>query len=343
MCQLKAMPRKARIDAPGALHHIIVRGIEGKAIFNDRYDRYNFLDRLGDVLSDTSTPCFAWALMFNHVHLLLRTGLTPIAKVMQRMLTGYAQQFNRRHKRHGQLFQNRYKSFLCEEDTYLLELVRYIHLNPLRAGVVKDLMQLSTYPFSGYHVLMGKNDHVWQDTDYVLGMFGKTLGAARSACAAFMAKGVSAGRRPELVGGGLIRSVGGWSALKGYRKSGIRIKGDERILGSSDFVEKTLKQTNERLEEKTRLQAAGPDLEALIEKAADYFKVDIEDLKTASKERRISHARSMVCYLAVRKLMISCAEVARALKISPSTVSKTVIKGRVVYDRKKIQKDLLGI
>ena len=337
------MPRKARIDAPGALHHIIFRGIEGQAIFNDRRDRYHFLDRLGDVLSDTSTPCFAWALMFNHVHLLLRTGLTPIAKVMQRLLTGYAQQFNRRHKRHGQLFQNRYKSFLCEEDVYLLELVRYIHLNPLRAEVVKDLKQLNAYPFSGHHVLMGKFDHEWQDTDYVLGMFGKTMSAAIRAYAAFMIKGISAGRRPELVGGGLLRSVGGWSALKGYRKSGIRIKGDERILGSSDFVEKTLKQANERLEKKTRLQAAGPDLEALIEKAAAYFKVDIEDLKTVSKERRISRARMMVCYLAVRKLMISCAEVARALKISPSTVSKAVIKGRAAIDREEMQKDLLGI
>lgn len=337
------MPRKVRIDAPGALHHIIVRGIEGKAIFNDRYDRYNFLDRFGDVLIAASTPCFAWALMFNHVHLLLRTGVTPIAKVMQRLLTGYAQQFNRRHKRHGQLFQNRYKSFLCEEDPYLLELVRYIHLNPLRSRVVRDLKQLSTYPFCGHHVLMGKYDHEWQDIDYVLALFGKTSGAARKAYETFISKGVAAGRRPELVGGGLIRSAGGWSALIGCRQSGIRIKGDERILGSSDFVEITLKQADERLAEKSRLQADGPNLETLIEKAAVYFEVDIEELTTPSKERRISHARSVVCYLAVRKLIISCANVARTLKISPSTVSKAVIKGRAVQDRKKILKDLLGI
>jgi REP element-mobilizing transposase RayT len=337
------MPRKARIDAPGALHHIIVRGIEGKAIFHDRRDRYNFLSRLGDVLFDTATPCFAWALMFNHAHLLLRTGLTPLSKVMQRLLTGYAQQFNRRHKRHGQLFQNRYKSFLCEEDAYLLELVRYIHLNPLRAEVVKDLKQLKTYPFCGHHVLMGKFDHEWQDTKYVLDMFGKTLSAARKAYANFISKGVSAGRRPELVGGGLVRSVGGWSALISYRKIGIRIKGDERLLGSSDFVEKTLKRANEHLEEKTRLQAAGPDLEALIAKVAAYFKVDLDELKTVSKERKISHARKMLCYLAVRKLAISCAEVARALKISPSTVSKAVIKGQAADDRKQIQKDILGL
>ena len=136
------MPRKARIDAPGALHHIVIRGIERKPIFKDSQDYQNFIDRLGNILSESSTPCFAWVLMTNHCHLLLRTGLAPISTVMRRLLTGYAQQFNRRHRRYGHLFQNRYKSFLCEEELYLLELVRYIHLNPIRAGRVKDLKVL---------------------------------------------------------------------------------------------------------------------------------------------------------------------------------------------------------
>ena len=98
------MPRKARIDSPGALHHIIVRGIERRKIFYDDSDRNNFLDRLGIILIDTKTPCFAWALIPNHLHLLLRTGVAPISTVMRRLLTGYAVSFNRRHRRHGQLF-----------------------------------------------------------------------------------------------------------------------------------------------------------------------------------------------------------------------------------------------
>ena len=126
------MPRRARIDAPGALHHIIVRGIERRNIFEDDTDRVNFLDRAGKVLSDTHTRCFAWALIPNHVHLLLRTGHCPLSTVMRRLLTGHAMNFNRRHRRSGQLFQNRYKSILCQEDTYLLELVRYIHLHPVK-------------------------------------------------------------------------------------------------------------------------------------------------------------------------------------------------------------------
>ena len=103
------MPRKARIDAPGALHHIICRGIAKSKIFLDTKDRHSFLKRLGKILIDTSTPCYAWALMPNHVHLLLRTGIVPIATIMRRLLTGYAIYHNRRHDRQGHLFQNRYK------------------------------------------------------------------------------------------------------------------------------------------------------------------------------------------------------------------------------------------
>ncbi len=166
------MPRKARIDTPGALHHIIVRGIERRKIFCDDLDRENFIERFGIVLTESDTPCFAWALIPNHAHLLLRTGTTPMATVMRRLLTGYAVSFNRRHRRHGQVFQNRYKSILCQEDAYLKELVRYIHLNPLRARLVNDLKGLDKYPFSGHSVLMGKKKLGWQDADYVLKLYG---------------------------------------------------------------------------------------------------------------------------------------------------------------------------
>ena len=132
------MPRKARIDAAGALHHIIVRGIECRKIFRDDADRDAFLARLGKVIDETQTDCFTWALIPNHFHLLLRTGLTPISTVMRRPLTGYAVQFNKRYRRHGHLYQNRYKSILCQQQAYLQELVRYIHLNPLRAGLVSE-------------------------------------------------------------------------------------------------------------------------------------------------------------------------------------------------------------
>ena len=160
------MPRKARIDAPGALHHVIVRGIERRKIFRSDYDRENFLNRLSVLIPETRTDCLAWSLIPNHFHLLLRTGTVPIAVLMNRLLTGYAGWFNKKYKRNGQLFQNRYKSFLCQEDLYLKELVRYIHLNPLRAGIVADMNELDTHLWCGHSVLMNKRAHPWQNIDY---------------------------------------------------------------------------------------------------------------------------------------------------------------------------------
>jgi putative transposase len=125
------MPRKARIDGTGAVHHVMVRGITRDDIFYDNIDRDQFIERMARIFGEGKTICYAFAFMSNHVHLLLRTGLVPISATMSRLLTGYAVSFNRRHKRSGHLFQNRYKSILCEEAPYLLELVRYIHLNPL--------------------------------------------------------------------------------------------------------------------------------------------------------------------------------------------------------------------
>ena len=119
------MPRQARLDAPGVLHHIMIRGIERRKIFLDIWDREDFLDRLSSLLPETQTACYAWTFLSNHAHFLFRTGWVPLAKVMRRLLTGYAVRFNRRHRRHGQLFQNRYKSIVCQEDAYLKELVRY--------------------------------------------------------------------------------------------------------------------------------------------------------------------------------------------------------------------------
>jgi len=117
--------------------------------------------------------------MDNHVHLLLRTGASPIATVMRRLLTGYAVSYNRRHRRYGHLFQNRYKSILCEEDGYLKQLVAYIHLNPFRAGIVEDAASLRTFPYTGHSALMGKKKRPWQDTDYVLKLFGRRVSEAR--------------------------------------------------------------------------------------------------------------------------------------------------------------------
>lgn len=330
------MPRKARIDAPGALHHIIIRGIERRHIFKDSLDYHNFLERLGSILSESETPCFAWALMPNHIHLLLRTGYAPISLIMRRLLTGYAQQFNRRHRRHGQLLQNRFKSILCEEENYFLELVRYIHLNPLRGKIVENLKQLKRYPYAGHSVIMNAFEHSWQDKDYVLRMFAARESAARKNYEEFVAKGIASGRRPELVGGGLIRSAGGWSALKAMRSGASRIMGDERILGSSSFVEEVIKQANESYEQRTLAERQGLDFDVIIREVAYHFEIDEQLLKSASKQRKASQAKSIACFLAVDRLKMTGREIARRLRVTPSAVSKLTIRGRSDSSREVI-------
>jgi hypothetical protein len=280
--------------------------------------------------------------MSNHVHLLLMTGMVPIASVMRRLLTVYAQDFNRRHNRHGQLFQNRYKSILCEQDLYLLELVRYIHLNPVRAGLVRDLGALEQYPYSGHAVIMGGKKHAWQNRDAVLQLFGTRAGAARVRYRAFLSDGVAQGRRPDLVGGGMIRSVGGWEELRKYRRMGVRIKGDERILGSSDFVAEVLQQAEEEITKRADMKKQGIAFKALLSKAATYYNIDVEELCSGSRQRLVAKARAAVCYLAVRKLQISCKDAALRLKISPSAVSNAVMKGRSVVKRDGNEVSLLN-
>jgi putative transposase len=324
------MPRKSRIDAPGAVHHIMARGIERRKIFRNDDDRNEFLERLEFILSETHTPCYAWALIPNHFHLLLKTGSVPIATVMRRLLSGYAQSFNRRHRRHGHLFQNRYKSILCQIDTYLRELVRYIHLNPLRAGNVPDLRRLNTYPYCGHGVLLGKRRNEFQDTHTVLKQFGNSMETARARYRAYVKKGVSQGKRPELSGGGLVRSAGGWANVKAMRKSGLFQKADQRILGDGDFVERVLKQSDERLEPTYALKIQGYDFDKIVQRVAELLDMPKAEVVSAGKRRSVVKARSIVCYWAHRKLGINQTELARKFGLSQPAVCAAVRNGQKI-------------
>ncbi|BBO72168.1 transposase [Desulfosarcina alkanivorans] len=329
------MPRQSRIDAPGALHHLIIRGIERKAIFKDDADRYGFIERIESIFSETDTPCFAWALMSNHVHLLTRTAQTPLATLMRRLLTGYAVAFNRRHHRHGHLFQNRYKSILCQEDAYLLELTRYIHLNPLRAGIVKDIDALNVYPFTGHSVIMGIQDAKWQNTEKILGMFAKYKKTARRKYREFVEGGIDAGRRPELVGGGLIRSVGGWKQAKILLKGQERVKGDERILGDTDFVQDVLNRCNENYMRKYRLAAQGVELDTLSKGVAAYFNLTCDRLYSPGRYPAVVQARSVLCFLAVRQLGLTATELARKIGLTQPAISISVKRGEGIVKERR--------
>ncbi len=331
------MPRKARIDAPGAVHHVIIRGIERKNIFRSDSDRVNFLVRLSELIPETQIDCFAWTLIPNHVHLLLRTGLVPVSILMSRLLTGYAVWFNRKYQRHGHLFQNRYKSILCQEDPYLKELVRYIHLNPLRSGIVDNLPELDNHPWCGHSVLMNKTKQAWQNVDDVYRLFSNKKGLARIRYRVFVEKGFSKDKRPDLTGGGLLRSSGGWTAVKEIRKSGIRVKGDERVLGDSDFVEKVLKFAEEELEQKYNLKAKGYDFERVTNRVAEVMDIKIEQVTAFGKSPKTVKARSLLCFWAHRKLGMTTVEIGRKLNISQSAVSRSSMRGQKIESENQFE------
>ena len=324
------MPRKSRIDTLGALHHLIARGIGKRKIFDDDLDRNLFLERLGTILVETQTLCYAWALIPNHFHLLIRTGKVPVSTVMRRLLTGHAVTYNRRHRRRGHLFQDRYKSILCDEDPYFLELVRYIHLNPLRAGIVKEISQLDAYPFCGHSFVMGKFSNEWQDVKAGLQTFGSRAISTRRCYGDFVAQGIEQGKRSDLIGGGLIRSMGGWSEVKKLQKDKVPMKGDERILGDSDFVNRILSEAEETFEKRHHLKYSGVDLEMVAQRVAHIAGLEVKDVWSAGKYRKIVQARSLLCYWAVRELGESMTSISRRLGLSITAVSQSVLRGELL-------------
>lgn len=313
------MPRQPRLDIPGLLQHVIVRGIERTDIFVDDDDRDRFVTSLSRLLGETDTDCFAWALLDNHIHLLLRCNRTKLSRVMRRLLTGYAVTFNHRHNRAGHLFQNRYKSIVCEEEPYLLELIRYIHLNPLRAGLVKDLEALERYPWCGHAVLLGHGTMAGQSIDEVLALFAREIKVSRHNYRQFLADGIPLGERTELVGGGLRRS----RLLEADDPDSGDF--DERILGGSDFV--TSLRADIQLREK---MPCSMNLDDLLARVAVLFNLTLGEMTRRGRRNHYTEARGLFCYLAVLVLRYSGAKAGALLNIGVPSVSRAARRGEVL-------------
>ena len=324
------MPRTARLDAPGVLHHVMIRGIERRKIFRNNNDREDFIKRLEVLCPSTQTSCYAWAFMSNHAHFLFRTGTAPLSRLMRRLLTGYVISFNHRHVRRGQLFQNRYKSIICQEDAYLIELVRYIHLNPIRAGIVKTLDELKRYKYCGHSSLMGKTKRKWQDTDYVLGYFEKRKAQARKEYESFVKEGFTQGRRRELTGGGLIRSLGGWTEARESLKGRDHVMSDERILGDSDFVDSVISQSEEQYERRHKLKRQGFDLDRIAKRVTEVLDMEPDEVFSKGRQKRKVKARSLLCFWAARELGMSHTALAKKLEMSIAGVGFSVERGESI-------------
>ena len=278
--------------------------------------------RLGEVAAASGTTVFAWALMGNHAHILLASAESGLAKFMRRFLTGYAVSFNLRRHRHGHLFHNRYKSIVCDGDSYLTQLVRYIDLNPLRVQLVKDLDALEKYSFCGHGAVLGKLRYDWQDRHTVLAQFGGREDQASAAYRRFVEEGVALGRRPELVGGGLVRLAGAWAEVRSQRQRRGAQVSDDRILGSGEFVERVLNEAEKRGERQQAARRQGGRIERVIAEGCRQNGVSLTELRSGSRHGALPAIRAALACKLIHDYGITAAEVARQVGISTSGVSK---------------------
>jgi REP element-mobilizing transposase RayT len=333
------MPRGPRLDAPNALHHVILRGIERRQIFRSDSDRHRCLDRLGAVVIGSGAGLYAWCLMPNHIHVLIRTGRLPLGRLMQRWAGPYASEFNRRYARAGHLFQNRFKSIVVDEEQYLLELVRYIHLNPVRARLSVGVDELDSYPWTGHAVLLGTRAFPAQDADSVLERFGPTYGGARRAYREFIRAAAGHHAPVDLSGGGLRRSAGGWRHVPTLGRGRERWAHDERILGSGEFVQRVIGQG---LPAPALSAEATTRVRRLSGQVADRLHVTAAQIASPSLRRPVLEARAIVCHLAVCHLGLTLQAVGRALGISKQSVSRAIDRAPPLISRLTDLDDLLS-
>ena len=322
------MPRSARLDVHNVLQHVMARGIEGRDIFRDAKDRQAFLKRLSDLIRKGNVQLLAWCLMPNHFHLLFKTREMPLSTMMRRLMTGYAVWHNRKHERKGHLFQNRYKSIVVEEKPYFLELVRYIHLNPVRARIVDSVSRLDRYPYTGHAVLMGHHELNGQDAAWVLSLFGKRKGAARKRYREFVEAGFHQGAREDLRGGGLVRSAGGLEQLA-LRSMAEREKGDERILGGGAFVESVLKS-------RPQLQKAHEEaVTSILDEVCRDWRVTRTQIQGRSRARDISRVRRFFFLKAREETGVALTTLGRMCGVAASSVLAAVEKARLEREEVK--------
>lgn len=202
------MPRRPRIDAPGTAHHIWLRGVDRRALFVDDTDAATYLDRLTHVFAEEGVRCLAWALMENHVHLVVLSGDRSISHAMHRVGTAYARHFNERHGHEGYVFQGRFGSRCIEGDADLRNVVRYVHRNPLAAGRVASIEALETHPWCGHGASVGRiAGHPFHDTCGLLLLFGESVALARATLREAMRDDADLGRRHDGVDAALDRVI----------------------------------------------------------------------------------------------------------------------------------------
>ncbi len=318
------MPRQARIDIPGGLYHVIARGNERQKIFREDPDCEEFYKRAVQSVSETGQKCLAWALIPNHFHMLILRGRRPLADMMRKLMTGYVGYFNRRYRRSGHLFQDRYKAILCQEEEYLLEVAAYIHLNPMRAGLVKRYKELEGYKWCGHkEALAGEGGLL--EREYLLEHFGDRKELAVKKYYSFVEERIGRYKRGEYSGGGLLRSIGSSETAAGLMLRGDKELFDVRVLGSGDFVAAVLKELDA---DKNRKAGKAEIIEEVVKITGlrkDFiFKHDRTPDTVAAK--------SAYCYLMREKGGAKGVDLMKELGLSSGAISHLLRKGRAMLE-----------
>jgi REP element-mobilizing transposase RayT len=262
------MARKPRIEFPGAFFHVITRGNNRQKIFLDDKDYKIFLDRLNLYKERFKFVIYAYVLMPNHVHMLIETGEAPLSRIMQALQFTYTQKFNRRHRKVGHLFQGRYKAILCQKETYLLELIRYIVLNPIRARLVKKPADWRWCSFAD--LFQPENEHI-VSVDEVLRMFGKQRGMAVKNLQKYINDGLA----------------------NGHNESYYKLK-DQRILGEDDFADEVVKTGEIKAGD---FEYYNIDIGGMAALVAKHMNIKMEQINSVTRERVGAKARGVVTYI----------------------------------------------
>jgi putative transposase len=299
------MARKPRVHYPGALYHVILRGNGGQTIFFDDKDRTRFYFLLHEGIGRFGHRIHAFCLMSNHVHLAVQVGDVSLSRILQNLSFRYTRWVNWRQNRSGHLFQGRYKAVLVDADVYLQELTRYIHLNPVRAGIVKAPRG---YAWSGHRAYLGLETISWLTTDWVLSQFSARLTRARRAYERFVNEGQGGGRQEEY-----------------HRGSGA----DSRILGDDTFIDRVLDQKRSKPRPKVELRE-------VVKQVCRDYSVKEGDLAMPGKDRRLTEIRALVAWLIMELGVSTLGDLGEVTGRDVTTLSSAVrrLRNRAKRDSK---------
>lgn len=317
------MSMNYRADEPGSFHHVISRAVEGKDIFRAYKQQRYFIEKIESLVEENCFKVHAWVLMSNHFHLLLEVQDKSLSYSMQRLLCGFAMYYNRSMEHCGHVFQGRYRSILVEKESYFLELVRYIHLNPLRAHIVNSIKELDSYSQSGHSHITGRRKYPWQTTDLIRTEFssGEDNGEWFQNYIDFLQNGSDEKKTEYASGSYLIGRKGVLSSTDAKEKR--TDKTAVRVLGSESFARKVCRDLYGS--RKIRIRNRADEHEAirdLMQNTTEITGIPAAALRKPRGSRRTSRVRRILVKLMMSELYISQADTARYLGIADSVAAR---------------------